>query len=368
MRPHLSLIARYLAVVLAVFLTVGGTLLWLRSRPLDHGSLVQKMAYYRQNPARFDTLFLGDSRTFCALHPEALDPKLGTRSYNLALWTNWFPTQYAQFEDLIADIPRETVVVWSVGYLNFLDAAIRPAYPIGWRRIAAMKRFGIEPGQLWENLAEWTPGSNVFTLRSALVTLLDARMQTPLLTLGGTARATETDSPGESLNRSLSRDPLVGSLEIYRDRGEIVSIAASLRNGAYTRYETRPEFYREIQRRSAAEPVPPPSPRSWALFVAMLDMFRSHHVRLVVNILGEAPHVHDAAARRAQAAFLDGPVRREVETHGYPLISAPLEQLSDADYFDYNHLNSVGIERYSALLAPALSAAIRQARRADHGL
>ena len=69
MRPHLSLIALYLAVVLAVFLTVGSTLLWLRSRPLDHGSLVQKMAYYRQDPARFDTLFLGGSRTFCVLHP-----------------------------------------------------------------------------------------------------------------------------------------------------------------------------------------------------------------------------------------------------------------------------------------------------------
>ena len=369
MRPHISLIARYLAVVLAVFMAVGGLLLWKRSHALDHGSLVQKTAYYQQDPSRFDSLFLGDSRTFCDLHPERLDPLLGTRSYNLATWTNWFPTQYAQFSDLVAHIPRGTVVVWSIGYLNFVDAAIRPAYPIGWQRIPTMRRFGFEIGELAENLAEWTPGSNVFTLRSALISLLETRLQTPLITLGQPrdARMAASESPGEAVHRSLSRDPLTGSLEIYHDDGDIVSIAASLRNGAYSRHEVRPEFYRQRQKRNAVADRPP-SPRLRALFAAILDLFHSHGVKLIVNVLGEAPYVHDGPAREAQAAFLNGPIRREVEARGYPLISAALETLTDADYFDYNHLNIVGVGRYSALLAPVLSEAIQRARQSDHGL
>jgi hypothetical protein len=47
-------------------------------------------------------------------------------------------------------------------------------------------------------------------------------------------------------------------------------------------------------------------------------------------------------------------VRPKVESRGFPYVTTDLERLQNDDYFDYNHLNSNGIEKYAPMLAAAL--------------
>ena len=96
------------------------------------GHLAAKTAAYQLDPEAFDLVMLGDSRTYCAFHPPYLEKLLDHRVANLASWSHWLPTQYAQFQDLVERIPGNATVVWSVGYQNFkLCGGCSPVdYPI----------------------------------------------------------------------------------------------------------------------------------------------------------------------------------------------------------------------------------------------
>ena len=87
--------------------------------PDPAGTLLQKMRHFAEHRDEDDVVFVGDSRTYCAMHPDLLDPVLETRSINLARWAHWFPTQYPQFEELVPLVGDDTVVVWSIGHQNF---------------------------------------------------------------------------------------------------------------------------------------------------------------------------------------------------------------------------------------------------------
>jgi hypothetical protein len=78
-------------------------------------------------------------------------------------------------------------------------------------------------------------------------------------------------------------------------------------------------------------------------------------VRLVVNEVEEAPYVYITPERRDDLRrFMREQVRREVNARGFPYVRVDFDQLSDADYFDFNHLNQDGIRKYSRLLAERL--------------
>jgi len=133
----------YGAIALLICIAAGSEV----RRVMDHshgsaGRLPAKMNYYARAARDYDMVFLGDSRTFCDFHPEILDSVLGTHSFNLGHWTNWFPTQYAQANDLLRTMPSDTVVVWSIGFQNFSFEPIQPAYPIGWRRLPGFLKRG----------------------------------------------------------------------------------------------------------------------------------------------------------------------------------------------------------------------------------
>ncbi len=60
----------------------------------DAAPLANKLLYYRQHRSDYNLVLLGDSLTYTGLHPEFIDPLLGTRSVNLAIFAHWFATQY----------------------------------------------------------------------------------------------------------------------------------------------------------------------------------------------------------------------------------------------------------------------------------
>ena len=112
------------------------------SRPLSSEKLFYKAIHFTENIEKYDAVFLGDSKSFCAMHPEKIDKILGLKSYNLSHWSNWFPTQYALTNDLINILPDGFTVIWSIGHINFDDNNIRPIYPIGTSRVLELVGLG----------------------------------------------------------------------------------------------------------------------------------------------------------------------------------------------------------------------------------
>ena len=87
----------------------------------------------------------------------------------------------------------------------------------------------------------------------------------------------------------------------------------------------------------------------------MLNILAETHVRLIVNELRDAPYLYvDKAAREAGASFMRDRVAREVERRGFTYVRLDSD-LEDDDYFDYNHLNSKGIAKYSPLIADVIA-------------
>lgn len=349
----------FLSLLALISVILSATVQFLRHGVDTHMDLPEKTAYYLRQHANYDLLFLGDSRTYCAMHPELLDPLMGTRSLNLSHWAHWLPTQYPQARDLAAALPAGTLVIWTIGEQNFEPGQILDKYPIGLTAVPEYLGFGIGLGQMVENLTAFNPVSFLYARRGVLLGHVRELADRPLLSAGpGVQNATAAQE--RELARAALARPGVARAEVQAPQGRPVAVAQFMRGGGYLLEELDPTYFRTRQGQDSPGPRPEaglvPDPSRWALFLAMLDLFRQRGMRVVVNVLEEAPHIYAAAPGRKQAAraFMDGPVRREVEAQGFAFIRADLDQLTDADYFDYNHLNSRGAERYSQLLAAVL--------------
>ncbi len=147
-------------LIVAVVIIAGVNLLaynWWQARERGRLNLLSKRDTYLAAPEDYGVVFFGDSRTFCAFHPDLLEGHLGTPSYNLSFWANWLPTQYAYIDDVAPHIAPGTVFVWSLGHVNFAAGKIRPVYPVGWPRLRKMLETGFDFADLRENLFAYTP-------------------------------------------------------------------------------------------------------------------------------------------------------------------------------------------------------------------
>jgi hypothetical protein len=53
---------------------------------------------------------------------------------------------------------------------------------------------------------------------------------------------------------------------------------------------------------------------------------------------------------------MDRVAKPRAEARGFAYVRPDFESLPSEDYFDYNHLNSIGVEKFSEILAPLLAA------------
>lgn len=414
----------YLALYL-VFVAAGsfwwGSLSYYRPQPIAGADqqLQNRFAYYEDHRDDFNLIFLGDSRTYCGMHPERIDPLLGTRSINLSSFSNWFPTQLAEVKRLVKAIPKDTTVVLTTGHINFSCIGnIQRVFPIDIPTALHYQTLDIPRTGLWDNVAFYNPylyfwavrgeirerflgwaqkpvtgvsvptvvavASNSFvaaalaapaspdqtTVSSADPPLLSlstapfANVLTPNITRRATLPADV-----ERLVREYASDSNVTLVDLNEDNGHITSLVVYYKGGGYYRIEVDHAFFREKQRTNpqspnlagpVAEPspkiqAPPPAPACLALFSEMLDVFQQNGVELIVNEIEEAPYTYRSEEnRRAFREVMQTTVRPVVEAHGFRYVTTELGQLEDADYFDYNHLNSQGIEKYTPMLADAL--------------
>ena len=355
--------------------------------------LPSRVEYYLHDPRPYTVIFLGDSRVYCAMHPEIIEkyvPEM--HGLNLANFTNWFPTQHSMLRDIIAKIPEGTTVVWSIAHSNFTNeglTAIQRVYPIALGDAGRLLWWGhgAAVGGLFDNLAyfHWplylpialrdTHGRINAALNMPLV--LGRLSQAAAASRPGTDR-TSVDSPRESFEQKRAqsmraealRDPNAAEVIVTSDEGRPTSLVVFFRRGGYYRTEIDTKFFRHKQEETAksisaldAATFQPPTfdPLRWRLFTTMLDLFAAHHVNLIVNEFEEAPHTYGSVeVREKWRQVMRERAQREVEKRGLVYSRVDFDAFKDDDYFDYNHLNSKGVAKYSPMIAAVIKRQLKK--------
>ena len=365
------------------------------------GALDDKLAYYSDHKSEFNVILLGDSLTYTGLHPEFIDPELGTRSVNMAMFAHWFATQYPFIQDLIPEIPRGTRVLWSVHLYDFNDAGISVprVYPVGIENALRYWSWGARFPGLADNVLYYNPLTSFFVQRDQLRSHVIARsaLLVPVPRLISPARA-EAEVPAAPEFASLrkpgfpesiqstkrlaeyySRYAMVAAVNPISDRGQINSVVLYLKGGGYYRVELMPEYFSEKQRgmaksvwrlddKAAEKYTPPPlGPVSLKMFEAGLAAFRRAGVPVTVNGMEEAPFTFpNETIRKKFRELVDQTLEPIVQRYGDDYIHADYSSIRDSDYFDYNHFNSTGIAKYTPLLVSALRKTNAFSRMAEH--
>lgn len=329
-----------------------------------------RLAYYEEHKGEFDLLWIGDSRTLCGMHPERLDPLLGTRSLNLAVWAHWFPTQYPFIRDLIEKIRPGTRVVWSIGHQNFqpANATLSKNYPIPLSDVPLYLSLGFSWDSLRPNLLKHSalgkPLRPIQGTASQLRARSDAFGLRTFYPRPKVAAVTSASGEGEAdrLAAELRRDPHNLHVQVIYSSGRPTSVAVNRYLGGYVRYEIDPAFFRAQQdkARQASLGAPPAKEfladsARWELFTRILSLCAKRGLKLVVNEIEEAPHSYSQlGSKEARRKFMRERVQAEVEKRGFTYVRPDYDRLSDEHYFDYNHLNRRGVDAYAPLLAEVL--------------
>ncbi len=352
---------------------------------LTTDNLREKERFYRTYSSKYDLVFVGDSRTYCGIHPDLIDKNLGSHSINMARFAHWFPTQYPYYQDLVKNIPAGTTVVWSIGHQNFVPAtSIQPVYPIKLKNVPSYLIWGYSIESLADNLIHYDPLTQLIAARTKMREALNGFMQKPVEFNNAVAHVPNAGAnPGavaapvntlkaeeQKLEAEYRKDPSVYGVCFPEEDGKIASVVLMKYGGSYYRIERDPSFFRRKQAETHAKvlskPLPAnfvfePSPEYWHTFKNTLELFKKNNIKLVVNEMEEAPHnYHNMQERAEYRRFMREQVEPCVRQLGFAYTRVDYSQFADDDYFDYNHFNSKGCDRYDKMLAEQLQPIIRR--------
>jgi hypothetical protein len=358
--------------------------------PGGDNALASKTEYYLQHRDEFNVIFLGDSRTYCGIHPAIVDEVAGSKSYNLAAFSNWLSTQYALVVDIAPKVPKNTVVVISVGYQNvrfdYDQLLVQRVYPIGFEDAFALIWMGFRGPGIWDNVFYYSSFAHILAQRAELRSLLLQALGQPARRLLPFSSAAAANLPSEivrppstaandveavdaALRATYGTLPGVTAMNIVRENGVLNSIVLLTNGGTYYRIEITPEYFRAKQREmfphlysdvdARAQLVPGPATSALRIFQAMLGRLKAQRLRVIVNEVEETPRFYgNQITRQRHRDHMDAHVRPIVERMGFSYLRINWDELTDADYFDYNHLNSVGSHKAGQMIGRALKAMI----------
>jgi hypothetical protein len=343
-------------------------------------NLINRLAWYKAHRSDYNLVFVGDSRTFTDIHPELLDPLLHTSSINLGTFANWFLTQLPFAQDLAPSIPQGTTVIWSIGHANFgPSTGVQRIYPVGFANAVRYLAWGLLTKGLVDNLFYYNPAlyflSTCGDLRKSYVDFLDRPLDVYSLAFISAARAegaaplahsgtpaipeSMIEARARELKQHWQKDPRVAYVDVVNDANRITSLTVFFQRGGYYRIELDPEYFRKKQREFgsySSGTAPEADPGYWRVFTAILQTFKRNGVSLVVNEVEEAPFLYgDAAERQVYRKFMHDTIEPAVRSYGYPYIRVDFDRLIDDDYFDWDHLNSAGVQKLTPMLAETLA-------------
>ena len=347
------------------------------------GSLIQKFKYYKKHHEDYDLIFVGDSRTYCNIQPYFVDQSFGSKSYNLAIFAHWFPTQYPFIRDLLeSGTAKNKTVIWSIAVSNFIHAKgypiVQNSYPLKIKDIATYWSIGFPISELFNNTLyyHFLPIHYALEYTRSKSAKIDLSLQKELF-----SKPLDNNKGNLKPNEShIPKLPFTDKIQQEVFNNHITSYTTLSTAGSYYRIELDHEFFRKKQREYSSQKLSTNNNNSnslaeidtqiylYNLFIKILDEFKSHNINLIVNVVEEAPHVYgsksDLAAHRN---FMNNKIRKEVESRGFRFIGVNYDLFKDADYFDYNHMNSVGSTKYSVALGKILRQEARKISSSNKG-
>jgi hypothetical protein len=264
--------------------------------------------------------------------------------------------------------------VWSLGHKNFLtQEAVYRSFPIDLATALLYLEWGYPPSLIADNIAYFHPLGTLYQqlgdLRARAQAFLERSLfgaqesVTPRALEAEVARL-EAQYAGDPRNRDVRvtvDDARITSVELYRDRGSYLRVVldpAYFKKWKQIDLEDRGgAIASESEAREAFDAWLEGKPEPYLIesFRYALARFRERGARLVVNEISEAPatHRHPWIQRRWQR-FMRDRIEPIVHAYGFDYVRTDWQSLSDDDFFDYNHLNTVGNRKYGAMLAEAL--------------
>jgi len=366
----------FLVIFLTSMLTVGFVSMpEVQPKLSGAAPLPSRVQHYLQDPHAYSVIFLGDSRTYCGIHPELIERYVNTiHGLNLSNFAHWLPTQYSMVRDIVESIPNDTLVVWSIGHQNFfLNGAafdiVQSTYPVSFADAYKMVRWngGVPLRGLSSNLINFHGSLYAIgtlqrsrrrlerAIRKGISVARAAELEGALAGVP-TARNVVSMAEADQLREAALKEPDIVAADITNDQGAATSIVRYFRRGGHHRTELDQEFFRAKQRTMGGTgPYSGHEPEhvQLMLFDAILDLFAERRKRLVVNELEEAPFNYSSTPenRDSWRRFMRDRIQPRVESRGFAYERTDLDRLRDDDYFDYNHLNSRGVEKYTPMMA-----------------
>ena len=329
-------------------------------------NLINKRAWYELHVNDYNLVFIGDSKTYCGIHPELLDPLLGTRSLNLAIMAHWFPTQLPLVQDIAPLIPKGTTVVWSLGHVNFVHSTgVGRVYPVGINNALRYLAWGIPNTGIMDNVFYYNPALYFLSQREEIRRDLANSQERPLdLSVLGATRARAASNESETFpvsdddvrreKETFEKDPDVFAVVVVKDEGKPTSLTVYFQRGSYYRVELDRAYFRRKQQMITGRFDNPQIDKPlWYIFEEILRTFKANGVNVIVNELEETPFMYGGNQAKFRK-FMQETVQKKVEEYGFPYIRVDFDKLTDEDYFDYNHLNSLGAKTFTPMLAEQL--------------
>lgn len=350
------------------------------SKPNNIGNLSEKLEYYKLNKDSFNLLFVGDSRTYTNIHNYALDSLIGSKSYNHAVWANWFPTQYAFLVDFLPQIPDSTCLVFSYGHQNFMDGEIQETYPINKALLSDYYNWGFTYADLLNpiSLSDNSLNKYVFIEKKRNRKSISAFLNRQLAVLFSSHKGNKSiqtinnvESSRVETSRALQMRNYYNKLEqvvateVKYSNDTATSVEVYWKKGNYWRVEITPDFFRrkqiENQRLLSKSYTPQkifePDKRYWNNFLAIAKLLGKHSKRLkiFVNEMEEAPYTYKLSGHFIYNEFIGKTVNPILKENNLNIIKVDVNEFPDNYYFDYNHLNTEGSKIYTQKLAEILS-------------
>ena len=354
--------------------------------PIDDGGnqdLIDKTAFYLRNRQHFNLLFLGDSVTRECIDPETIERVLpAVRSFNLGWLMHWIATEYVHFYDLIPQIPKNTVVVWTIRHGMFSavpKSVFNYSYPIRWDRVPAYLKCGYRPWDMADNVtyfnfykpyADIVPGLALHARRKNLYDRFLSWLHTPgAVPYFASVPGVEAQTPKPPvknldeyllLKRKYSKNPHVLSVGWRKEGNTVIAAVLTKREGNITLIELEPEHFRNGQRQTQIAFAKVKDnrmheyPPHWKLFVRTVRLFQASGIWLILNEFDCSAIYYGSEENHAEHDRWMEKVRRFAASENIPYIRSDSRSIPDDHFFDMVHLNQRGSCAYSEKLGRTL--------------
>jgi hypothetical protein len=332
--------------------------------------LLSKLSTYKQNKSHFNVIFFGDSRTYTNINNELFDSLSYCKSFNIAHWSNWFPTQYSMLLDLLPHVPEKTTLVWSIGHQNFSQALegqpIPTVYPIN-NYFTEYFKWGFDYKSIFENMRNYTSlialqpvwainwKKDFLNARSLLITKNNRN--------GSLVHEIENlkkrESPFLRIKNHFQNNNNIERLEELKVNNLTTSAVLYWKQGNYTRIEIDTSFFREKQREDLIENPPIFKKidirymKNFKNILKILSPYKEK-INIVVNFFEEAPYRYDSK-NRTKYKRLESEVVELLKSHKFNYFKVDFSKFNNSDYFDYNHMNHKGSIKFTKKLYKILN-------------